>query len=494
MSVPALSPQCGTGIQGLDEILGGGLPRHRLHLIQGDPGVGKTTMAMQYLMQGRAEGEKCLYIVLSETRAELEETARSHGWSLEGIEIMELALAAHTAEEPTTLFHPAEIELSQTTELMFSKVDAMAPDRVVLDSLSEFRLMASEALRYRRQMLAFKQFFAQRNTSVLLLDDRSTGDSDMLIQSIAHGVLWLRRMDTSYGAERRQITVTKMRGLRFLEGSHDYRVETGGLQVYPRLIASSGTKSFRSEPAPSLVKGLDELLEGGLMRGSSSLFMGPAGTGKSTIAGQFAYAAAERGEKVCIRLFDENEHTYMKRSRDLGMDLDKHVRSGAINLQLVEAASMSPGEMVFHLRRSVEHEDARLVIIDSLNGYLNAMPDEKFLIMQLHEMLSYLNQQGVVSILVMAQQGLVGDLRSIADLSYLADAILLLRYFEFAGSVKKAISVIKKRTGGHEDSIRELDTRTGRIEVGNPLRDFRGILQGVPEYLGEAHAMLGARG
>jgi circadian clock protein KaiC len=491
MASPAPSAPCRTGISGLDEILCGGLPRHRFYLIQGDPGVGKTTLALQFLLENARDGKRCLYITLSETKEELLETARSHKWSLDPLELMELTGGDKLGISQNTLFHPSEVELTQTAEILREKVESFNPDFVVLDSLSEFRLMAQEPLRYRRQMLSFKQYFAARGTTVLLLDDRTSGDSDLLIQSIAHGVIWLRRMNTSYGAERRQISIMKMRGLKFQDGSHDYSVETGGLEVFPRLIASSGTGTFKNEAVSSNIKGLDELLSGGLVRGTSNLFMGPAGTGKSTVAAQFAYALAERGEKSFICIFDENLHTYLKRARDLGMDLEKHISAGRIRLQLVEAASLSPGEMVFRVRKAVDEDGVRMVVIDSLNGYLNAMPEERFLTLQLHEMLSYLNQQGVVSVLVMAQQGLVGEVHSPADLTYLADTVLLLRYFEFAGSIKKAISIIKKRTGGHEDSIREINTRAGRIEVGLPLRDFQGILRGVPEFLGHAEAIMG---
>jgi len=449
-----------TGISGLDDILSGGLPAHRFYLIQGDPGVGKTTLALQFLMEGQKAGEKGLYITLSESKDELMAVAHSHGWSLDGLEIIELAAMEQHILSATqnTLFHPAEVELTQTVEMLLKEVERLHPSRVVFDSLSEIRLLAQDSLRYRRQMLSFKQYFAQKKCTVLLLDDRTSGESDLHIQSIAHGVLSLQRLHNQIGSVRRQITVVKLRGAVFQDGYHDYNIRTGGLD-----------------------------------RGTSNLIMGPAGAGKSTIACQYAVAAAERGEKVAIYMFDENLYTLSKRAGALGMDLSRHVESGRIIIHHVDAAELSPGEMAASLREAVERDGVRLVIIDSLNGYLNAMPEERFLSLQLHELLSYLSQQGVVSILIMAQHGLLGDMQAPADLTYLADTVLLIRYFELSGTVKKALSVIKKRSGHHEGTIREFGFLDHRLAIGPPLEGFQGVLRGVPTFEGEYHTLLNSR-
>ncbi|MDB5105627.1 MAG: putative circadian clock protein KaiC [Fibrobacteres bacterium] len=485
------SPICQTGIAGLDQILRGGLPRHRFYMIQGDPGVGKTTLALQFLLNGTKQGEKGLYITLSETRDELLAVAKSHDWNLDHIEILELTSMAQQAESQNTLFHPSEVELMQTVETVLARVENAKPDRVVIDSLSEFRLLAHDALRYRRQMLSFKQYFAANGATVLLLDDRTSGETDQLIQSIAHGVINLKRLVSDFGAERRQINIIKLRGLKFEDGNHDYTIQSGGLVIYPRLKMSSKPPIFKTSPLPSGLKELDDLLGGaGLERGTGTLFIGPAGAGKSTIAAKFACTAAERGERSAVFIFDENLHTYIERAENLGMGILKHMEKGLITLKHVDAAELSPGEMAHEICAMADTGNVKVVIIDSLNGYLNAMPEEKFLLLQLHEMLAYLSQRGIASILVMAQHGLLGDMHSPADLTYLADTVLLLRYFEFKGAIKKSIAVIKKRSGGHENSIREFMIRDNRLVVGEPLRQFQGILKGIPNFLGGSDAML----
>ena len=484
---------CRTGISGLDQILHGGYPRHRLYMVQGDPGVGKTTLALQFLMAGAQAGEKGLYITLSETRDELLAVAVSHGWSLDAIEILELSTFENEAltESPNTLFHPSEVELMQTVRLVQERVEYSGPSRVVIDSLSEFRLLAHDALHYRRQMLAFKQYFARLGATVLLLDDHSSGESELLVQSIAHGVISLKRIVSEFGPERRQLSVVKLRGLKYENGAHDYSVVTGGLSVFPRLKVAGKTAPFPIQPLPSGIAELDDLLGGGgLERGTGSLIIGPAGAGKSTIAARFAVTAAERGERVAIFLFDENMHTYIRRATDLGMDIQTHIKSGLISIRHLDAAELPPGEMAHMVCEMVEEENVKVVIVDSLNGYLNAMPEEKFLLLQLHELLAHLSQRGVASILVMAQHGFLGEMHTPADLTYLADTVLLLRYFEYGGMLKKAISVIKKRSGIHENSIREFGIRDSRLVVGEPLKDFRGVLKGVPQFVGGPEEMM----
>jgi circadian clock protein KaiC len=489
----AENPVCSTGIAGLDKILRGGLPRHRFYMIQGDPGVGKTTLALQFLLQGTLTGEKGLYITLSETKDELLAVARSHGWDLGRIEILELTAMEQRllSDAQNTLFHPSEVELTQTVAMVLDKVEQIKPHRVVIDSLSEFRLLSQDALRYRRQMLSFKQYFAGNGATVLLLDDRTSGETDLLIQSIAHGVISLRRMISDFGTERRQLGVVKLRGLKFEAGNHDYVMETGGLTVFPRLQMTSKRSTPVMGPLSSGIPELDLLLGGGgLERGTGSLLIGPAGAGKSTIGAKFACAAADRGEKSAIFIFDENLHTYIQRAETLGMGIEKHIANGLITLKHVDAAEISPGEMAHEICLLADEGNVKVVLMDSLNGYLNAMPEEKFLLLQLHELLAYLSQRGVASILVMAQHGLLGDMHSPADLTYLADTVVLLRYFEFQGTIKKSISVVKKRSGGHENSIREFSVQENRLVVGKPLRDFQGILRGIPNFLGGSEAIL----
>lgn len=477
-------PQCSMGIEGLDEILQGGLPANRFYLVQGDPGVGKTTMALQFLLEGIRRGEKSLYITLSETKDELMAVAESHSWDLDQIEIFELSAVEqqliHDAQN--TLFHPVEVELTQTVDLLLKEVERQNPTRIVFDSLSEIRLLSQDSLRYRRQMLSFKQYFAKRKSTVLLLDDRTSGESDLHIQSIAHGVISLQRKHTRIGGDRRQISIVKLRGARFQDGLHDYDIKTGGLRVYPRMAPSVNPRELAPETASSGLAELDALLGGGLDRGTSTLIMGPAGSGKSTISTQCAVAAADRGEKVAIFVFDENIFTFTKRAESLGMPMRKHMDEGRIILRHVDAAAIAPGEMGHYLRKSVEDAGVRMVLVDSLNGYLQAMPEEKFLILQLHEILSYLNQQGVISILLMAQHGIMGDMNSPIDLTYVADTVVLLRFFEARGSLRKALSIIKKRSGAHEDTIREFAVVDRRIKIGPALKDFQGVMRGVPSY------------
>ncbi len=474
---------CNTGIEGFDDILNGGLPRDRMYLVLGEPGVGKTTLALQFLLAGAAKGEKGLYITLSETKAELNEVAASHGWDLSNITVFELAAIESQVKRDadTTFFSPSEVELNRTTRILLDQIEAVNPARVVFDSLSEVRLMSETALRYRRQILHLKQFFAGRNCTVILLDDNSaSGEVDDQVESLAHGVVVLTKTSPDYGVSRRQIVIKKIRGVRFREGNHDLLMVTGGLVVFPRLIAAEHHREFPRESVPSGIDGLDRLLGGGIDRGTSTIFMGPAGTGKSSLAMRFALSAAERGEHVLFFAFDETTQTLLSRAEKLGFDVGPHLASGLIKVQQIDPAEVSPGELAYHIKKGVQARDARMVVIDSLNGFIHAMPDQRHLILQLHELLSFLNQQGVASLMVLTQQGIVGSMQSPMDLTYLADTVILLRYFETDGTVRQAVSVIKKRSGDHERSIREFTMANGGIKVGEPLQGFHGVLTGVP--------------
>ena len=491
----AVAARISTGIAGLDDILGGGIPRHRLYLVEGTPGTGKTTLALQFLLEGVQRGERVLYVTLSETKAELLDVAHSHGWCLDGISLYELEpIHEYADEQDYTVFHPAEVELGETTKRIFHQVEEVGPARVVFDSLSELRLLAQRPLRYRRQILALKQFFAGRSSTVLLLDDRTAHEDDLQLQSISHGVIRLERINADYGVTRRRLHVMKMRGVSFRDGFHDYTITTGGVVVYPRLVASEHKPSYRHERVASGVTELDALLGGGLERGTSSLIMGPAGAGKSTIATQFLFRATQRGDHAVCYVFEENRDTFVERARGMGIALDKALESGLLRLDQIDPAERSPGEFVFRVRAAVENDNARIVVIDSLNGYLSAMPNEQFLLLQMHELLTYLSQRGVVTLLIMAQHGMVGHMQTPLDVSYLADTILLLRYFEAAGEVRQALSVVKKRRSAHERTIRELRFTSEGIRVGRPLREFAGVLTGVPRFEADARTLEGSDG
>jgi len=484
---------CPTGVPGLDAILCGGLPRGALYLIDGNPGVGKTTLALQFLLHGVQQNERCLYITLSETKAELDAVARSHGWRLEGIDIIELSAIERSlaGKAENTMFQSAEVELNHLSKLLLEEVERIRPERVVLDSLSELRLLAQNPLRYRRQILTFKQRFAERGSTVLLLDDRSAVGQDVQVHSIVHGIVSMAMAPLKFGVFRRTLTVTKLRGAEFREGSHDYVIRRGGVWVYPRLVAAGQGRSFDKALQLSGNRELDALLGGGLHNGTSNLIMGPAGSGKSTLAMLFAHAAAGRGQVVQYYAFDESTQLMRERAREMGIDFDPHIEAGRIHLARVDPAQIPPGELADDIVRKVEGGQVEVIVLDSLNGYVNAMPSDEFLYLHLHELLTYLNQQGVLTLMILAQHGLVGPMGAPVDVSYLADSVILTRFFEARGAVHKAISVIKKRSGVHETTLRELMLTERGIQLGKPLVDFEGVLTGVPRQLGGTAAPAG---
>ena len=471
-----------TGIEGLDRILNGGFPRNHVYLVQGDPGVGKTTLSLQFLLEGLRAGEKGLYITMSESAADLRAVSKSHGWDISGIQIFEhLVGEDELTGEDSTIFQASEIELGPAVRTMLDEIERVKPDRVVLDSLSEIRLLAQSSLRYRKQILALKQFFDGRRITALLLDDRTSDVRDMQLQSVPHGVLELERYTPNYGTSRRRLQIVKVRGLKFRAGYHDFNIITGGIVVYPRLVAAESRMRIMQSFASSGIGDLDNLLGGGLDRGTSTLIMGPAGGGKSALATQYAVAAAARGEKAAIFTFDESLTTLFNRSDAIGYGLSDLVAAGKITVQQVDPAELLAGEFAQLVREAVEHDGAKVIVIDSLNGYLNAMPEEKYLLLHLHELLAFLGQHGVATILVYAQHGLLGaQMASTVDISYLADCVILVRYFEAHGEVRKAISVIKKRSGAHETAIRQLKITSDGLKIGPPLKQFRGVLAGVP--------------
>jgi circadian clock protein KaiC len=490
-----LSEKCAMGVEGLDDVLRGGLPRNRLYLVQGDPGVGKTTLALQFLLAGAREGEVCLYITLSETSTELVQVAESHGWDLNSIQLLELSGIDEQlkTETESTFFHPSEVQLNRTTGILLDAIDRLRPSRVVFDSLSEMRLLAETPLRYRRQILQMKQFFAGRNCTVLFLDDRTASTQDLHVESIAHGVLVLQKTMPEYGISRRQLHVQKIRGLQFLDGHHDFLLKKGGMVVFPRLVASQHRVDFETGLLTSGIEELDALLGGGLDRGTSTMFMGPPGTGKSTLGLKFATMAAKSGKKVLFFTFDETIHNLTSRASKLGMDLTDFIQDGTMCVEQIDPAEISPGEFASRIRNAVARDNVQVVVIDSINGYLNAMPAERYLNLQLHELLSYLNQQGVATIMILAQQGLIGTMYSAVDLTYLADTVLLLRFFEAAGEVRQAISVIKKRTGSHERTIREFRWDKSGLRVGPALTQMHGVLTGTPTILNDGPELLPER-
>ena len=477
-----------TGNDGLDLILRGGLPAGRLYLVEGQPGSGKTTLCMQFLHEGVRRGERVLHVSLSETAEEIAAVAASHGWTMDGIDVFEFASVAEVFGEgrDQSILHSWEMELGQTIDLIRAEVERVNPQRVVFDSLSEMRLLAQDPLRYRRQVLALKQFFAGRECTVLLVDDLSGSAEgrDTHLHSLCHGVITLERLTLDFGPARRRLQVQKLRGVDFNAGFHDFAIRKGGLAIFPRLTASDHQGDYVGEAVESGIEELDALMGGGPLRGTSTLISGPAGTGKTTIALQFLDHACARGERCTVFEFDERVGTLYARAKAFNIDIQRHIESGCLLIRQVDPAEMSPGEFAAAVRDEVEGRGSRMIVIDSLNGYMAAMPQEQQLILQIHELLSYLSRQGVVTFLINPQQGLVGTMASNLNVSYVADAVILLRFFEAGGRIRKAISVLKNRGGMHEDTIRELRIDTGGVRVGEPLNSFKGVLTGTPEYVG----------
>ncbi len=486
-----------TGIGGLDDVLAGGLAPGHVYLLEGNPGTGKTTIGLSFLMAGAAAGERGLYITLSETEAELRASAASHGWVIDGgIDIFELT-PPETLLDPDqqqSLLYSSDLELGETTRLMFQAMERIQPRRIVLDSLSEIRLLAQGSLRYRRQILAMKHYFARRDVTVLMLDDLTSEPGDKTLHSVVHGVVKLEDVATDYGADRRRLRVVKYRGRAFRGGYHDYTIRTGGVAVFPRLVASEHRAEVGHALVTSDVTALDSLLGGGIAQGSSTLVLGPAGTGKSTFAIQFVAAAIRRGEKAAMFIFDEEAGSLLRRTRTLGFDLAAMRDAGMLHIEQVDAAELSPGEFAHRVRDTVMRDQVKTVVIDSLNGYQSAMPQENELVLHIHELLQYLNRQGASTFLTVAQHGLFGDMRAPVDITYLADTVVLLRYFEAVGAVRRAVSVIKKRSGGHEDTIREFRIGPDGLQLGEPLTQFQGVLHGVPVLIGDRSPMLATGG
>jgi circadian clock protein KaiC len=478
-----------TGVPGLDDVLAGGLAKGRVFLLEGDPGTGKTTMALSFVLEGARRGERCLYVTLAETEQELRMSAASHGWTLgDPIEVFELGAAQGQLDpdQEQSLLYASDLELGETTKLLLEAFERVKPARLVVDSLSEIHLLAQNSLRYRRQILAFKQYFAQHDATVMLLDDRTSDVGEKTAHSVVHGVIQLQGLTPTFGAERRRLRVTKYRGRSVRGGYHDFTIRTGGVTVFPRLVALEHRTAFDRGQVKSGIEELDALLGGGIEQGSSTLILGPSGSGKSLVALQFVSTAIRDGGKAAIFQFDEELGLMLERTRKLGFDFAGMQAAGSLHFEQLDAAEISPGEFATRVRDAVDKARAKTVMIDSLNGYQTAMPDENALLLHMHELIQYLNRQGANTFLTVAQHGLIGDMKAPIDMTYMADTVILLRYFEVVGSVRHAISVIKKRTGRHEDTIRELSIGEAGLTLGEPLQKFQGILQGVPTFIGDA--------
>lgn len=486
-------PRASSGIPGLDYILGGGWARDRLHLLEGSPGTGKTTIALQFLLSGAERNETGIYVSLAETESELRDGARSHGWTLDDRIVVYELVPPESVLDPDqhqSLLYSSDLELGETIKRIVETIERVKPKRVVIDSLSEIRLLAQSSLRYRRQILALKHYFAQHQSTVIMLDDLTTESTDRAVHSIAHGVVHLDQLAPIYGGERRRLRVVKCRGQPFRSGYHDFTIGIGGVKLYPRLVAAE----YRAEQANKIVQSglpeLDNLLGGGIAAGSSTLVIGPAGTGKSLVTLQFLAAAVERGERAAMFVFDEELGLLLARAKALGIDLQGMRDAGKLFVQQMDAAELSPGEFSHRVRTCVDRDRSRVVAIDSLNGFHAAMPEEQYLTLHLHELLQYLNRRGASTFLTVAQHGMVGDMKQPVDITYLADTVILLRYFEAFGRVRRAISVIKKRSGGHEDAIRELSISDKGLNVSEPLQQFQGVLRGVPDYVGNSAPLM----
>jgi circadian clock protein KaiC len=490
-------PRAPTGINGLDHVLGGGLARNRLHLLEGSPGTGKTTIALQFLMAGAAAGEVGIYISLAETEQELREGARSHGWEIDPkVEIFELVppQSVLDPERHQSLLYSSDLELGEAVQGIFAAIERLKPKRVVIDSLSEIRLLAQSSLRYRRQILALKHYFAQHASTVVLLDDLTAETMDRAVHSIAHSVIHLEQLAPVYGGERRRLRIVKARGQSFRGGYHDFTIAPGGVLVFPRLVAAEHRSGFIGAEVKSGITELDALMGGGMSAGSSTLVIGPAGSGKSILILQYLKAAVARGERAALFAFDEEMGLLLTRAKQMGVDLAAMRDAGQLFIEQMDAAELSPGEFAHRVRACVDREGIRMVAIDSLNGYQNSMPEEQFIVLHLHELLQYLNRRGASTFLAIAQHGMIGsDMKQPIDVTYLADTVILMRFFEALGRVRRAISVIKKRTGGHEDTIREFKISGQGISLGPPLEEFQGVLRGVPTYVGSQTPLLAGR-
>lgn len=492
----SLGPNAGTGIAGLDDILSGGLARNCVFLLEGEPGAGKTTLALQFLLDGAAKGEKGLYITLSETEGELRQGAHSHGWDLgPNIQVFELTPPESILDQnqQQSLLYSSDLELGETTQAIFDAVERHQPQRVVLDSLSEIRLLAQSSLRYRRQVLAIKHYFSKLQVTVMILDDLTADVNDKTVHSVAHGVIRLEELSPNYGAERRRIRIVKYRGRKYRGGFHDFTITTGGVTVFPRLIAAEHKRAVSQPKQSTDNPAFDALLGGGITAGSSTLLLGPAGTGKTLLSWIFVMAAIGRGEKAAVFVFDEEIGLLINRLRPMGIDVEELKDRGVLRVEQVDAAELSPGEFAHRVRAAVEADNIQTVVIDSLNGYQAAMPEENSLILHIHELLQFLNRRGATTFLTVAQHGLVGAMESPVDVTYLADTLILLRYFEARGRVRRAVSVIKQRSGEHEDTIREYQINSDGVQFGEPLVELQGVLRGVPVFVGDLPPIEGSR-
>jgi circadian clock protein KaiC len=475
-----------TGIPSFDDILVGGLPKGEIYLVEGDPGTGKTTLGMQFVLEGKRQGERCLYVTLAESKSELEFGAQSHGWSLEGVPIAEFVPeeASLNGEDQYTIFHPSEVEFATTVKKLIAEIERINPERLVIDSLTEFRLLAQDAIRYRRQLLALKTYLADRHTTVLLLDDRTSSSTDLQVHSVVHGVFRLENLLRSYGVNRRRIEIVKIRGMAYRQGYHDYNVGREGVVIHPRLVAAEhGGDLPEQQQLSSGLAGLDSMFGGGIERGSSTLILGPTGVGKSLMAMQYAFAAATRGERAVLYSFDEAVRTAKARARGLGMQIDPEIKKQHLCLEQIDPAELSPGEFVYRIKREVEEENTRVIVIDSLNGLRHSMSEERDLSLQLHELVVFLAHKNVATFIVLTQHGLVGNVYEDIEISYLADTVLLMRFFEAGASLRRAISALKKRSGAHELTIRELRIGPGGLQIGEPLTGFKGVLSGTPDFM-----------